>query len=327
MRRMGLSMMMAGLMIGTLAAGPGGTANLMRGTVLAQDATEQPAVKGAEKGGEKGGENDERKMRAAARARIETALDRPTTLEMAEMPLKDVVLFLQETHGIPIFVRKKKLEEAGISPDHPVSISLHGIPLRSVLELLLADIELTYTVKDVLIITTPGNAADDLETRVYDCRDLLAMASPAIPSQALPASSPTEASHNTPPVIAGSASVRAPGDTTAPAATPGMGCGSVIPTSRRHGSGGALLAPSLTPPTEAEKRMNWLIGLIRATVNSDSWDDVGGPGAIDAYNGLLVVSQSYQTHRALKHLLDDLRSAARNDAAGENRSAAVPTSH
>jgi hypothetical protein len=302
MRRMAFSMVLAGVIVGGLAAGPDDAIHGMRYTARGQDPFERPAAEGAKSGRE----NDERKMMSDARERIEAALNRPTTLEVAEMPLKDVVIFLQETHGIPIHVRRKKLEDAGISLDQPISISLRGIPLRSALDLLLGDIELTYAVKDVLLLTTPENAAHDLETRVYDCRDLLAMTPPEISGQATPASSPAEASY------------RAACDRNAAAATPGMGCGSVIPTSRRHGSGGTLLSPSSAPPTEAEKRMDWLIGLIRATVNTDSWDDVGGGGTIDAYNGLLVVSQSYQTHRALKHLLDDLRSAARTDAAGDH---------
>ena len=42
----------------------------------------------------------------------------------------------------------------------------------------------------------------------------------------------------------------------------------------------------------------------------DSWDDVGGPGAIDAYNGLFVVSQTAKVHEQVEHVFDMLRKAA-----------------
>ena len=47
------------------------------------------------------------------------------------------------------------------------------------------ELELTYFVKDVLFITTPADEENNLETRVYDCRDLLAMPAPPVPQAPL----------------------------------------------------------------------------------------------------------------------------------------------
>src|SRR5581483_4943585 len=59
-----------------------------------------------------------------------------------------------------------------------------GVSLRTVLDLLLDELELTYFVKELLIITTPEDAENNLETRVYDLRDLLAMPAPEVPQPA-----------------------------------------------------------------------------------------------------------------------------------------------
>jgi hypothetical protein len=50
--------------------------------------------------------------------------------------------------------------------------------------------------------------------------------------------------------------------------------------------------------------------LITASVDPDSWSDVGGPGSIGEYNGLVVVSQTAKTHDNVEHVLDMLRRAA-----------------
>src|SRR5439155_3528294 len=95
----------------------------------------------------------------SAAKRIDNELDKPTDVDFIETPLKDVVDFLKDKHAIPIVLKTKKLEEASVSADTPVTKQLHGISLRSVLNLILEDLELTYVVKDeVLQITSPYNA-------------------------------------------------------------------------------------------------------------------------------------------------------------------------
>src|SRR4051812_13274383 len=63
-----------------------------------------------------------------------------------------------------------------------MTLTLRGVTLRSMLRLMLKEQELTYVVRDeVLQITTPEDAESQLLIRVYDCRDLLAMAAPDVP--------------------------------------------------------------------------------------------------------------------------------------------------
>src|SRR5262245_2455956 len=123
--------------------------------------------------------------------RVETELDNPTNVDFVEQPLKDALMYLADLHQIPIYMRKTKLEEASIPPDKPVTLSLRGVPLRTVLDLMLDELELTYYIKDVLIITTPEDAESNLETRVYDCRDLLTMVAPEVPQSSRPRASGT----------------------------------------------------------------------------------------------------------------------------------------
>ena len=111
---------------------------------------------------------------------LEKKLNQPANIEFVETPLRDVVIFLQEQHEIPFILKAKKLEEASISPDTPITMNLKGVRLSTALSLMLDELGLTYVEKEeVVLITTPADAKATLEIRVYQCRDLLAMAVPA----------------------------------------------------------------------------------------------------------------------------------------------------
>jgi hypothetical protein len=58
-------------------------------------------------------------------------------------------------------------------------------------------------------------------------------------------------------------------------------------------------------PTDADS----LIDLITTTVAAETWNDVGGPGAISDYKGLLTVSQTQQVHDKVERLLNMLHQA------------------
>jgi hypothetical protein len=109
-----------------------------------------------------------------AEQRIFDELNKPTSLDVVEMPLRDVMRFLADSHGIPIVLSAKKLEEESISLETPVTKSLHGITLRSALRLILKDLELSYLIQDEVVqITTPEDAAVQLTHKVYPVGDLV----------------------------------------------------------------------------------------------------------------------------------------------------------
>jgi hypothetical protein len=110
-----------------------------------------------------------------AEQRIRRGLDRTIELDFSEVPLKDVVNYLHETLQIPIVLNAKKLEEASLSPDTPVTCHWPKGRAGLYLDLLLKELELTYVIRDeVLQITTPEDAESQLITRIYDARPLLA---------------------------------------------------------------------------------------------------------------------------------------------------------
>ena len=111
---------------------------------------------------------------ATAEKRIEEALRTPTQLEFIETPLQDVIDYLKDAHGIEIQLDGKALCAAEIGTDTHVTKNLKGISLRSALNLLLAELKLTYMVQDeVMLITTIEDAKGRLATTVYPVADLL----------------------------------------------------------------------------------------------------------------------------------------------------------
>jgi hypothetical protein len=69
------------------------------------------------------------------------------------------VEYLKVRHDIEIQLDGKALSEAGIGSDVPITRSLKGITLRSALNVLLADLDMTFVVDNaVLTITTTAQA-------------------------------------------------------------------------------------------------------------------------------------------------------------------------
>jgi hypothetical protein len=112
----------------------------------------------------------------SARVRIEAALNQPTELELYESPLEEVVNLLKELHRIEIQIDKKALDDVGIATDTLITKSLKGITLRSALNLMLHELDLTWMIKDeVLLITTP-EVTDSLRyLETYDVSDLIGL--------------------------------------------------------------------------------------------------------------------------------------------------------
>lgn len=117
------------------------------------------------------------KATGEAEQRIEKALRSPlhaAGLEFAEVPLKEVVTALTDDYGIPIKLDQTALEEIGLSSDEVVNVTLRNITLRSALRLMLKDLQLTYIIQDeVLMITTPQKAEENLVVKVYPVADLV----------------------------------------------------------------------------------------------------------------------------------------------------------
>jgi hypothetical protein len=200
------------------------------------------------------------KRGAASIEALENSLNAIVKVDFVEEPLKDVIQRISDIVDVPIVLSLKKLEEASVSPDTPITKALKGITLRSVLRTILKDLELTYAIRDEMIhITTPEDAESQLISRIYHCRDLIDWA-------------------------AGRGLLK---------------------------DGAQPKQPDLT--SLDDKRALVLMEFLTSTVKPDSWDDVGGPGAIYNFYGLFIVFQTAEVHEQIEDSLQMLRDAATVD--------------
>ena len=86
----------------------------------------------------------------------------------------DAVQQLSQQHDIPILINIRSLEEIGLSSDEPVSLSLRNGTLRSFLGLMLRDLQLTYIIRDeIMMITSQETAENDLVLQTYPFPNML----------------------------------------------------------------------------------------------------------------------------------------------------------
>ncbi|MBC7854235.1 MAG: hypothetical protein IAF94_12440, partial [Pirellulaceae bacterium] len=114
---------------------------------------------------------------------IEDKLAQRIDVEYPETPFKEVLDDLKERAGIQMYLNAKAIKSA--VPDAleaPITINLKQVRLDMVLDILLeqaGDDSLAYVERDgILIISTSEALSGASEVKVYNCRDLLAMASP-----------------------------------------------------------------------------------------------------------------------------------------------------
>ena len=109
--------------------------------------------------------------------RLEGALAQRGSLDAVELPLSEVVDKLSAQFRVPIVLQPKKLEEAGVSVDTPIHKRLEGMPLESILDLILDELDLDFTIRNhVILISTPEDleSPEMMDMRIYPVRDLVA---------------------------------------------------------------------------------------------------------------------------------------------------------
>ena len=109
-----------------------------------------------------------------AELKILKALAEPTELKFIEEPLQGVMDYFSKKHDIEILIDRRALEDVSIGNDEPMTRQVSGISLRSALDLVLRDLDLTWTINsEVLLVTTPDEAEFRLTTKTYDVGDLV----------------------------------------------------------------------------------------------------------------------------------------------------------
>lgn len=106
-----------------------------------------------------------------ALARPHTALALPQECEFIETPLRDVIDFLRDVNKAPIMLRGTIANDAGA---RPITLHLKEVSLRTVLNTILGDLGLAYTVEnEQIVITSQEEAARRPVLRTYDISTLL----------------------------------------------------------------------------------------------------------------------------------------------------------
>jgi len=182
---------------------------------------------------------------------IRAELEKPTALEFQDAPLDVALEHIALLHSIPIVTDTTALEDFGIGRDTPITFEMKRLPLRNTLRVLLGELDLTWVVRDeVLLVTTTEEAESLFQVVVYPVRDLVTTLE--------------EANHE-----------------------------QYLSEAARTG----------------KYDFDSLIDTITATVGPESWDAVGGPGAIEILHTptALLISQTENVQEQVLNLLAKMR--------------------
>ena len=106
---------------------------------------------------------------------IHKALEKKLSFEFVEKPLADVAAEIGKRAGINVLLDRKALDDVGIGSDTPITKQASDVSLRQFLRLVLRELDLTYVIRDeVLLITTPEEAESRLLVGIYPVPDLAA---------------------------------------------------------------------------------------------------------------------------------------------------------
>jgi len=161
---------------------------------------------------------------------------------------------IETASSVPVQIDAKSLANIGVLPDAPLTFQVKDLSLRSILNRLLQNLDLTWLPQDdSLLVTTRETADSRLTLQSYPIADLA----------------------------------------------------------------GPISATAGSPNRVVYTDLDYLANILQQTVAPASWKAVGGRGTVNTASGdgrpLLAVRQTYEVHRRIAKLLDDLRRAsARN---------------
>jgi hypothetical protein len=119
------------------------------------------------------------KLTAKERA-ILTALKAPITVNFKNWKFDDVITYLETSLGQTILVDREALKDAEVAYDTPINLNVKNVSARTVLRIVLAQVGLTYIVKDELIqVISKERAKDMMVVRTYYIGDIILNMDPA----------------------------------------------------------------------------------------------------------------------------------------------------
>ena len=111
---------------------------------------------------------------AAGGEKIRDELDKRAAVELQDAPLNAALDYIADLYRIPIVIDTNALDDFGIGTDVPITFEMKRLPLRNTLRILLDQLDLTFVVRDeVLLITSTEEAEAMLQTVVYPVGDLV----------------------------------------------------------------------------------------------------------------------------------------------------------
>jgi hypothetical protein len=119
-------------------------------------------------------------QRSKVEARIVEALAHAVDFVVEPQSLKESLDFIAARYQIPIVIDQKGIEDANVDMSSEVRGNAPGIAMHELLDLLLGQLAtpLGYDIQHgVLMISTVDKINEHMETVVYDCRDLISIAS------------------------------------------------------------------------------------------------------------------------------------------------------
>jgi hypothetical protein len=109
-----------------------------------------------------------------ADAEIYQKLNMKTSVNFEMLPLSDVLESISKTSKLPIILDVISLEEAGLRVDDPITLQISNIPTRSILRLILDELDLDFVVEDAVVkVTSFGVSNRKLTTGLFPVSDLV----------------------------------------------------------------------------------------------------------------------------------------------------------
>jgi hypothetical protein len=227
-------------------------------------------------------------------ARIADALGQIVDFNIEPQPLQDALEFMAARYSIPIIIDRKALQDANIDlKKENVGLSVSGIPMRDMLELLLnqASPALGYEFRrGVLTVSTIDKIKQHWEIVVYDCRDLIDVGTQDRCAAVAQTSGTIDGQFQFSPE---------PSKTPAPRRTPNN---SQLKTSEDPTQN----TPDNGSPEPLRRLSLPLIRTLTAATGTEAWDEESQAG-ISEFGGLLVVRQNPLVHEQIRRALADIR--------------------
>lgn len=108
---------------------------------------------------------------------FEQQLRTVTSLHLSDVPLSEALDTLGKQVGVQFVLDMHGLDDLGLEPNDPVSISVDNVSLETFLELLLKPFDLTYVPRrDIVMVTSEEEALREMVVRIYPVPDLLGTA-------------------------------------------------------------------------------------------------------------------------------------------------------